>query len=124
MTAAYLGDAAVAAGVGRAGGRARVLRATPTVSTAGTAWDVRRADAKVVHVGVAGAGGPIPTGTVEVQVNGRRAGPPGRSTARGARRSRCRRRRGPRSSRWSTAGDASYTGVDRAGRACSWCADS
>ncbi|GEA90016.1 glycoside hydrolase family 3 N-terminal domain-containing protein [Cellulomonas cellasea] len=72
VTAAYLGDAAVAGSVSDAA-RYRVRRATPTVSTAGTDWDVRRADAKVVHVAVTGDAGLTPTGTVEVHVNGRLA---------------------------------------------------
>ncbi len=51
-----------------------VTRTLPTVSTAGTDWTLRRADPKQVHVQVTGVAGVVPTGTVDVWVNGARKG--------------------------------------------------
>ncbi|KQR11975.1 glycoside hydrolase family 3 N-terminal domain-containing protein [Cellulomonas sp. Leaf334] len=51
-----------------------VTKALPTVGTDGTDWTVRRSDPKDIHVQVTGVAGTVPTGTVDVWVNGLRRG--------------------------------------------------
>ncbi|WP_456786766.1 glycoside hydrolase family 3 N-terminal domain-containing protein [Cellulomonas sp. P5_C5] len=51
-----------------------VTKTLPTVRTDGTDWTVRRTDPKDVHVQVTGVAGVVPTGTVDVWVNGARKG--------------------------------------------------
>jgi beta-glucosidase len=72
VTAVYRGDATVE-GSTSAAAAYRVVRATPTVSTHGTDWSVRRGEVVRVEVHVSGVAGVTATGDVDVLVNGRRA---------------------------------------------------
>lgn len=72
VVAVYAGDAAVA-GSTSADAVFTVTTARPTVRTEGTDWTVSPRDAKVVQVQVAGVPAGVPTGAVEVFVNGRSA---------------------------------------------------
>lgn len=61
-------------GSASAAARLVVVRTLPQVRTDGTDWSVRARDAKQVRVQVRGVAGVVPTGAVDVWVNGRTAG--------------------------------------------------
>lgn len=69
VVAVYRGTAEVATS-SSAAERYVVVRATPTVGTAGTDWSIRRGDPAEVHVQVEGVADVVPTGAVTVWVLG------------------------------------------------------
>ena len=69
VVAVYRGTAEVATS-SSAAERYVVVRATPTVGTAGTDWSIRRGDPAEVYVQVEGVADVVPTGAVTVWVLG------------------------------------------------------
>lgn len=71
LVALYDGSAPVAGSTSEPV-RYTVVRAVPSVRTDGTVWSVGLQDPKVVEIQVQGVAGRVPTGTVDVDVNGAR----------------------------------------------------